>query len=399
MKNNPPSRSFSVSQKLYAYLLRAYPQRHREEYGAAMAQLFCDQRRDAWNESRHWGLAKLWLRVLLDLVNTSIREHLAALNERKSMTDKLAGLSGFQNPPAKVFFKVFAVVFLIVLITSVAITFILPESYASTCRIKVEKDAVDDINGNAATALMVPFDPYFIQTTIEIMQSQLVLSNVITSLDLNTKWGKKYNNGDALKTTETMKILKGRLQLAPVSNTKLVSITVYSDDKKEAAQIANAIAESYRDYRVRLRTELMASGVATLQEQYQLEEKQIGQIQGTLDSLRQQFKITDDGSNNQLPQDKPYWDEKNRLTSMQEAHKLLFAKIEAEKIDMQMPKPALVQIADRAEPGRAPVKPNKILNIVLGVFLGILAASTLGVIAALIAFQIRKRNQRQNAAA
>jgi uncharacterized protein involved in exopolysaccharide biosynthesis len=400
MKKDSASQSFSISQKIYACLLRAYPQRHREEYGEAMAQFFRDQCRDAWNESRSWGMAKLWLRVLPDLVNTSIMERLAAFNERKSMTDKLASLTTRRSIlPLVVFFLVFAIVFFMVFTTSVAITFILPESYASTCRIKVERDVNDSLGGNAVTASMLPYDPYFIQTTFEIMQSQLVLSNVISSLDLNAQWGKKYNNGSPLKTTETMAILKGRLQLTPIHNTKLVSITVYSDDSKEAAQIANAIAESYRDYRVRLRTELMARGVATLQEQYQLEEKQIGQIQATLDSLRQQFKITDDGSHNQSPLDKPYWDEKNRMTSMQEDHKLLFEKIEAEKIAMQMPKPALVQVVDRAEPGHVPVKPNKTLNIVLGAFLGILAASTLGAIAALIAFQIRKGNQRQNATA
>ena len=84
---------------------------------------------------------------------------------------------------------------------------------------------------------------------------------------------------------------------------------------------------------------------------------------------------------------------------MQEAHQLLAAKIEAEKMNMQIPQPVLVQVADRAEPGHAPVKPNKPLNIVLGAFEGILAASVLGTIAALIVFQIRKRNQKQNALA
>ena len=399
MKNDSTSQSFSVSQRIYACLLRAYPQRHREEYGAAMAQLFRDQCRDAWNESCGWGLVKLWLRVLPDLVNTSIMERLAALNERKSMTDKLTGLSSFQTPPAKVFFKVFVTVFLIVLIASVAVTFILPETYASTCRIKVENDPVAGLNSNTVTANAISYDPYFIQTTFEIMQSQLVLSNVIASLNLNARWGKKYNKGEALKITETMKLLKARMNLAPVRNTKLISITFYSEDKKEAAQIANAVAESYRDYRVRLRAELAFTGLKVLQEQYQSEGKQIGQIQGTLDSLRQQFKITDDGSNNQSPQDKPYWDEKNRLTSMQETHKLLFEKIEAKKIYMQIPKPALVQITDIAQPGPAPVRPNKSVNIVLGAFGGLLAASVLGTIAALIVFQIRRRKQGQNALA
>ena len=97
------------------------------------------------------------------------------------------------------------------------------------------------------------YDPYFIQTTFEIMQSELVLSNVIARINLNTEWGKKYFNGETLKTTETMEILKQRMQLAPVKNTKLIAITVYSDDKNEAAELANAIAEAYRDYRMESR--------------------------------------------------------------------------------------------------------------------------------------------------
>ena len=49
---------------------------------------------------------------------------------------------------------------------------------------------------------------------------------------MNTAWGKKYFNGETLKTSETMVMLKQRLQLAPVKNTKLIAITVYSDDKR-----------------------------------------------------------------------------------------------------------------------------------------------------------------------
>src|ERR1035441_5922626 len=118
-------------------------------------------------------------------------------------------------------------VFLITAIIATAVTFVLPESYASTARIKVEND-VTDIPGMTGTPNIMGFDPYFIQTTFEIMQSELVLSNVIASLNLNAEWGKKYFNGETLKTTETMEILKQRMQLAPVKNTKLIAITVFS---------------------------------------------------------------------------------------------------------------------------------------------------------------------------
>src|ERR1700677_1870796 len=175
-------------------------------------------------------------------------------------------------------------VFLITAIIATAVTFILPESYSSMTRIKVEPDNVSDITTMepGQTAASSPFDPYFIQTTFEIMQSEVVLSNVIASLDLNDKWGKKFNHGEPLKTSETMAILKNSMVLNPVRNTKLITITVYSDDPKEAAQIANAMAVSYRAYRVRTYKELALQKVKALQKQYQQEETEIEQTRTRL---------------------------------------------------------------------------------------------------------------------
>jgi len=51
------------------------------------------------------------------------------------------------------------------------------------------------------------------------------------------------------------------MSLNPVRNTKLIGITVYSEDKNEAARIANAIAEAYRDYRLNIRRQLTKGGI------------------------------------------------------------------------------------------------------------------------------------------
>jgi uncharacterized protein involved in exopolysaccharide biosynthesis len=132
-------------------------------------------------------------------------------------------------------YAVFITVFLIVMTITTAVTFILPESYASTARVKVDMPAT-----NAG--------PYFIQTEVEVIQSQIVLSNAVKKLDLNEMWGKKYFGGETLKTAESMQILKQRLQAVPVRNTELIAITVYSDDRHEAAEIANAVAGAYQDH-------------------------------------------------------------------------------------------------------------------------------------------------------
>jgi len=401
-------------------------------------------------------------------------------------------------------------VFLITAIIATAVTFVLPESYASTARIKVENDVTDIPGMNPASTTYQPFDPYFIQTTFEIMQSQIVLSNVIASMNLNAEWGKKYYGGETLKTTETMEILKQRMQLAPVKNTKLISITVYSDDKNEAANLANAIANAYRNYRFEIRREYTTNGVAALEEQFQQQENDIATNQAYADELRQKLHITDDPQavaptptldnrqleminsqrieeekiyNEQLVQlnelqsiaatnkdrladvlpqmvqdatlgdlvsklnearqnwvkltndysldnvvvkrvqslidelnhemddrvagimeglqskvsstkaaldayvaeveqakekdqeearkNQPYYDAKRDLNEKLEMHKLLYSKLEAEKVDIGLPQNSMVQITDPAEPGKNPVKPNKTVNIVLGLVFGL----------------------------
>src|SRR5258708_36438196 len=75
-------------------------------------------------------------------------------------------------------------VFLLVVITATIVTFILPESFASTARIKVERD-VTDIAGVAQQQTMSGiYDPYFIQTEFEVIQSELILDKVIDTMDL-----------------------------------------------------------------------------------------------------------------------------------------------------------------------------------------------------------------------
>ena len=110
----PESKPELVSQKIYQRLLLAYPNRHRREYGAPMAQLFRDQCRDAWRDSRSWGLVTLWLRVLPDLVRTSFLEHLATLKGRISMTERIAAITRSSSPPLKTFLGVSVIVFLLV---------------------------------------------------------------------------------------------------------------------------------------------------------------------------------------------------------------------------------------------------------------------------------------------
>jgi capsular polysaccharide biosynthesis protein len=236
MTDNFHNRALTVSQKIYKRLLRAYPKAHREAYGPAMAQLFHDQCRDAWSEARGLGVIKLWLRVLPDLVSTSIVERVAALNQRKFMTDKMISLV----QPRAIFWKVFAIVFLLAVIYSVAVAFLVPETYASTAQITF-RPGLNPLADSSA------YNSHYFQKLCEVIQSPVILQPVINKLKLNDTWGKKYGVGK-FKTSDTLGFLTNTVTVSRVGDMSLVDITVYSGDKMEAAQIANAIAESLRDY-------------------------------------------------------------------------------------------------------------------------------------------------------
>src|SRR6266498_377357 len=69
-------------------------------------------------------------------------------------------------------------VFLLVVITATLVTFILPESFSSTARIKIERDQTD-IQSLGQPQMLNGYDPYFIQTEFEVIQSEVILGKVI----------------------------------------------------------------------------------------------------------------------------------------------------------------------------------------------------------------------------
>jgi hypothetical protein len=69
---------FQRSRRVYAWLLQLYPHEHRQTFGADMLQVFTDQLRDT-----RPGLLRLvifWLRTLVDLGASALREHVTAPN-------------------------------------------------------------------------------------------------------------------------------------------------------------------------------------------------------------------------------------------------------------------------------------------------------------------------------
>lgn len=184
-------------------------------------------------------------------------------------------------------------VFLLVVITATIVTFILPEAYSSKARIKVERDVTDVPGVTGQPSMTGVYDPYFIQTEFEVIQSEKILDQVIDRLDLNARWGKKFNSPTPLKSTESRGFLKRMIELRPARNTSLIDITVYSDDKEEAKNIANTIAEVYSEYRRKQRDDVIAGGLKAFKQELESQNQLVKDQEDEVNRLREEYKVVD----------------------------------------------------------------------------------------------------------
>jgi len=90
--------------------------------------------------------------------------------------------------------------------------------------------------------------PYFLLSEFQKIQSRPVLSNAAKLLNLNEKWGNKYNYGRELSDSEVEERIKTHLDLQNVRHTRFIEIITYDDDPIEAAKLANAIAKGYSQF-------------------------------------------------------------------------------------------------------------------------------------------------------
>ncbi len=147
--------------------------------------------------------------------------------------------------PIGIFFWVFVFVFTLVFGISVVTTSLAPKSYASAARVEVKYKSAE---GKQTRSEKRYYDPSLAKTESEVINSEAVLRRVVADLNLNVVWGKKYFNGETLKTWETSTILKGRTSIRPIPDTTLISIGIYDDNPDDAALIANSLAKAYTSY-------------------------------------------------------------------------------------------------------------------------------------------------------
>ncbi len=187
---------------------------------------------------------------------------------------------------------VILVVFLIVLLSATAITLLLPKTYSSMARMEVNKEA-SDIDQLFGSNMPQQFDPFFIETEFQRIQSTSMLYPVIEELGLQRSWAKKLNIPGELPIRQTYLMLLRQLNLSQTRNTSLIEVNVESRDPEEAAIIANKIAEIYKDSRLDQQLDAAERGIQTLITEREAQEEKIRAQQREVDKLSKDLQVSD----------------------------------------------------------------------------------------------------------
>lgn len=176
-------------------------------------------------------------------------------------------------------------VFLLVVLTVFTITLFQPKIYMAAARIKVEpeKPTVGMEPGRDAPT----YDPYFLQTQYEIIQSQKILNPVVDRLNLQEIWG----GGTPLPQDIAFKRLKGQISVRRYRDTSLIEITVYDRDGGLAAEIANTVAEVFERDRLEVKRQQTQKGIDKLRDEVAQQADRVRVVQEKIERLRKELGV------------------------------------------------------------------------------------------------------------
>lgn len=184
--------------------------------------------------------------------------------------------------------EVILAVTLLIVVTGAAFTFTLPKIYQAEARIAVYQDELDvDVFGPSMQGYS--YNPYFLRTQFEIIQSKPILYKVIQNLKLDEVWGKEMTeDGRPLPLDVAQALLKRDLEVEQYRDTSLIAIRIESERAEETWRIANEIAAVYRDHRIAQKMRVTERGIEALVEEVQKMQLEVDRAEEKLEGIRQE---------------------------------------------------------------------------------------------------------------
>lgn len=136
---------------------------------------------------------------------------------------------------------------IMVFMTAAVITYVMPKKFESEAIIQVKQpgQGLSPLGDRFREATGKVTDQYF-ATEFEVIKSRNSLEKVVDNLELVNHWN--------VDKETAISILKGIVGISNIRGTDLISIRVRHTNKVDARDIAEEVAEAYRQYRAELET-------------------------------------------------------------------------------------------------------------------------------------------------
>lgn len=219
--------------------------------------------------------------------------------------------------------------FFLVFLTAAIVTWIMPRKYPGTVLIQVERlsGSATSLDDPAAERRNISEGMYFLPTEFKVITSKETLNIVIDKLGLVERW--KLNTRE-----EAYQKLLGMVDASEERGTSLIKIEVLSTDREEAAEIANEVAEAYRNRRTQMENERVQTAFQTITRTLEAQSKAVRDAQARMLELVQRYGIVDHNITNPFA----YYaapETNTGVTSLYQASREMQLRKEAEIADYQ----------------------------------------------------------------
>ncbi len=199
----------------------------------------------------------------------------------------------------RVRYGIILLAFFLVVLTTAVTTWFLPRLYKSTVYLQVQARLNETpIFSNEDPSMARPVDIVFAQTQYEIIQRRDILMPLIEELNLTDRWG---DSGVPIAAELALERMKGLLNVSAVRNTDLLKIEVYSTEPKEAAEIANKLADTYISKRAQRHRGSVTGGIDQLEAEVAKQEEEMKKRYNAMTAAKEAAGITDLGSESEEP--------------------------------------------------------------------------------------------------
>ncbi len=190
--------------------------------------------------------------------------------------------------------RIILITFGITVLTTVAVSLLLPKSYKATTSLVLNYKGMDPITGIAIPAQLMPG---YMATQVDIITSHNVAAKVVDKLKFADSAAARAQFTQATKGKGDIRdwfadILLQKLDVEPSRESSVISISFSGADPAFAAAVANAFAEAYQQTNLQLKVEPSTSAAGYLGSQSKVLRDNLEQAQARLSTYQQEKGLT-----------------------------------------------------------------------------------------------------------